>query len=132
MFQSAVERKEAEEWFKKHGDLVPDMSQGERVNGDPVLYFGELFDKKLFRLWIQQLEMKEGIHIDPDRQLAMSALAAKAVMESQLTGSQAMVLFLRLAGMTQDRIATALDTSKQSVSEMERKAKVKLRQAVNR
>ena len=112
--------------MRKHSAELPQMSDGGRVNGDPIVYSNNLFPPKLFAMWLDAVEGKHGTPIDQKRMIALSALAARIIAGALITPRQGLVLFLRMVGETQQDIADRMGISRITVLEYEKSAKKKL------
>ena len=120
------EKEFARRWMRKHGGELPQMSDGDRVNGDPIVYSNNLFPPKLFAMWLDAVESKHGTPVDQKRAVALSALAARIIAGALITPRQGLVLFLRMVGETQQDIADRMGISRITVLEYEKSAKKKL------
>ena len=120
------EKEFARAWMRKHSAELPQMSDGDRVNGDPIVYSNNLFPPKLFAMWLDAVESKHGTPIDQKRAVALSALAAQIIAGAHITPRQGLVLFLRMVGETQQDIAERMGISQPTVIEHEKIARKKL------
>ncbi|MFH1741239.1 MAG: hypothetical protein ABIH23_19725 [bacterium] len=115
------EKEFARRWMRKHGAELPSMYDGERINGDPIIYRQPPREGQLREAVSTRFD--EQIAIDQrDRRTAADALINIAVSKSETTALQAWVLAFRMLGLTQEEIAKAMKMKRESVVRCERYA----------
>lgn len=115
-------------WLQMHERLLPKMTDGQRINGDPIIYMGTALPD-----WIGGIRGSSRSGGRPERKAHHNPgliLFNRAVQRAQLTAIEAYVLSRRCAGARQREIAAELDVRRQYVSQVEATAKIKLKSAV--
>ena len=133
VFANEGERKQAGDWYRRHKHEIPNMEDGSRINGDPIIYLGIPEDWQLRALMPDRFEREDDIEAtERDKKNTLTnQLRRKAVIEADLTPMQAWVLQLRSMGLRQEEIAKILKTKQQSVDRAEKVAAYKITLNVN-
>ena len=124
------EKEFARRWMRKHGGELPSMYDGERINGDPIVYHKPPREWQLREACTYRFDKQ--IPIDErEKTTLVDALILKS-MECGMTPLQAWVLGYRMLGCTQEEIAERMKMKQQSVDQSEQKALYKLKNSANR
>lgn len=117
-YNSEKEKKEAEEWLEKHGDMLPQMSDGYRINGDPIIYTGAKPPE-----YIKRTQP----HWD-DSQTKHEIIAAieSVLVHRGFTNLQLFVMKSRCEGFNQSSIAKMLGVTRQAINDIQNNAKQRL------
>lgn len=100
------ELKEAAAWLERHESELPKMTEGERINGDPVIFTGKTPPD--FARRIQP-------HFSDEQEETIEAIH-RILLSIGFTPRQLIVLKLRCEGYTQGQIADGLKTNQQEIS----------------
>ncbi len=116
----------AREWFEKHKDLLPKMTDGERVGGDPLIYAD---DPPSYLEFTRVLPYDEAEMANRHEHCCSPhrAMFVSAVCRTVFTPREVTVLLLRAFGMTQEMIAEKLHLSRRQVHWAEKCAMTKIR-----
>ena len=107
------EKKEAEQWLKKHEHLLPQMSEGSRINGDPIITFDASNEYRLVSI-LRRKTRRENATFKEDLILLRLMREAEASPLKKKTWAKV----FRAIGMTQKEIAKELGISQKTVSQL--------------
>jgi len=121
VFASDKDRREAQKWFERHAREIPDMDEGSRINGDPIVYLGIPEEWQLRALQPHRFEgeLETG---KPQHNTLVDQILRKAVIGADLTPVQAWVLVLKAFGVSQKQIAATLRVTEMAVTRAGRSA----------
>jgi DNA-directed RNA polymerase specialized sigma24 family protein len=121
-------------WLRKNRRKLPKMSDGRRINGDPILYAGTQ-PPDYFSL-MQTLpdhfdgQPPEDLSPEEAEDSPITRLMTESISKSGITPIEAWVLAFRIMGVSQQQIADSLQMPRETTRDLEISAKKKLKNAL--